>query len=670
MMHRPAGLRLPKLLVLSAALFAAGLQAQSVTPSLAEKAAMYAKAPAISDIRPSPSGNRLAMLVNNGKGGKRELAMLNLPVTAPPKIIASFDNANITSVFWVSEDRLVFNAQSAVEDERLAGGTFAVDHDGTNSLHLISQSESTEQLGSRVASKTLNYTWGVVGPIRGGKGPQVLVRQGIATSVGDWEAGKTARLNTLTGELSTILVNAPENSQNFIFDAQGEPKLALTASKGRTKLHLRDLRNNQWTVISDLPNLSPEGIDPLYLEDDENLVVSTRNGKNTAGIYLFNLKTLKLDPEPLVHAPRFDIGQIKSNSAARRVIGAELVAEQGQTVWFEPSLAALQKGLDAALPKGRHNQIICGNCVNNNFFVVLSSSDQHPGEYFIFDKQNNKLMSLGSRRPWIDPTLQAKQSFHWIKARDGLDLPLVITHPHGKDIKQKLPTVVLVHGGPWVRGVSLKWNPESQYLASLGYRVIEPDFRGSLGYGESHFRASWKQWGLSMQDDLIDSLNFAVDQGMSDPNRVCIYGGSYGGYAALMGPIAHPTNFKCAASVVGVTDIMLMFNSVNSDMSRDSKLYTIPELLGDPVADKEKLAKVSPLARVAEIKVPILLAQGLQDRRVPREHADRFESAAKASGVSVKRLNYANEGHGFKFDHNKADFWKHLGEFLNQNLTP
>jgi dipeptidyl aminopeptidase/acylaminoacyl peptidase len=173
-----------------------------------------------------------------------------------------------------------------------------------------------------------------------------------------------------------------------------------------------------------------------------------------------------------------------------------------------------------------------------------------------------------------------------------------------------------------------------------------------------------------MQDDLIDSLNFAVDQGMSDPNRVCIYGGSYGGYAALMGPIAHPTNFKCAASVVGVTDIMLMFNSVNSDMSRDSKLYTIPELLGDPVADKEKLAKVSPLARVAEIKVPILLAQGLQDRRVPREHADRFESAAKASGVSVKRLNYANEGHGFQFEHNKADFWKNLGEFLNQNLKP
>jgi dipeptidyl aminopeptidase/acylaminoacyl peptidase len=165
-------------------------------------------------------------------------------------------------------------------------------------------------------------------------------------------------------------------------------------------------------------------------------------------------------------------------------------------------------------------------------------------------------------------------------------------------------------------------------------------------------------------------LNFAVDQGMSDPNHVCIYGGSYGGYAALMGPIAHPTNFKCAASVVGVTDIMLMFNSVNSDMSRDSKLYTIPELLGDPVADKEKLAKVSPLARVAEIKVPILLAQGLQDRRVPREHADRFESAAKASGVSVKRLNYANEGHGFQFEHNKADFWKNLGEFLNQSLKP
>jgi dipeptidyl aminopeptidase/acylaminoacyl peptidase len=670
MMLRHVGFQLPKLMVLSAALFAAGLQAQVVKQSLAEKAALYAKAPAISEVRPSPSGNRLAMLVNDGKGGKRSLAILNLPVTAPPKVIASFENANVTDVFWVNEDRLVFNAQSAVEDDRFAGGTFAVDHDGTNSLHLISQTENTSQSGSRLVSKTLNYTWAVVGPLRGGKGDQILVRQGISSSMGDWSAGKTARLNTLTGELSLILVNAPDNSNDFIFDGQGEPRLARTASKGRIKLHLREQNTNEWKVISDLPSLSPEGIDPLYLEDEDNLVVSTRNGKNTAGIYLFNLKTLKLDPEPLVHAPRFDIGQIKSNAATRRVIGAELVAEQSQTVWFDASLAALQKSLDAALPKGRQNHIICGNCVNNNFFVVASVSDQHPGEYFIFDKQNKKLMALGSRRPWIDPTQQAKQTFHWIKARDGLDLPLVITHPHGKDIKQKLPTVVLVHGGPWVRGARLQWNPESQFLASLGYRVVEPDFRGSLGYGESHFRASWKQWGLSMQDDLIDSLNFAVAQGMTDPQRVCIYGASYGGYAALMGPIAHPTNYKCAASLVGVTDIMLMFNSVNSDMSRDAKQYTIPELLGDPVSDKEKLAKVSPLVRVSEIKVPILLAQGLQDRRVPREHADRFESQAKASGVSVKRLNYASEGHGFRFDHNKADFWKNLGEFLNQNISP
>jgi dipeptidyl aminopeptidase/acylaminoacyl peptidase len=670
MLNSQASFRLPKLLVLSAALLAAGLQAQVVTQSLADRAAIYAKAPAISDVRPSPSGNRVAMLVNSGKGEKSSLAILNLPVKSPPKIIASFDNANISNVFWVSEDRLVFSAQSALEDDRLVGGTFAVDHDGTNSLQLIAQSENTSQQGSRLVSKTLNYTWAVVGPLRGGQGPQVLVRQGVSTSMGDWEAGKTARLNTMTGELTLILVNAPENSVDFIFDAQGEPRLSRTASKGRDKIYLRTAGTNQWQVISDLPSLSSEGMDPLYLEDDENLVVSTRNGKNTAGLYLFNLKTLKLDPEPLVHAPRYDIGQIKSNSATRKVIGAELVAEHGQSVWFEPSLAALQKGLDATLPKGRHNHIICGNCVNNNFFVIHSASDQHPGEYFIFDKQNNKLLPLGSRRPWIDPTQQAKQTFHWTKARDGLDLPIVITHPYGKDLKQKLPTVLLVHGGPWVRGARVQWNPESQYLASLGYRVIEPDFRGSLGYGESHFRASFKQWGLTMQDDLIDALNFAVDQGMSDPSRVCIYGGSYGGYAALMGPIAHAGQFKCAASVVGVTDIMLMFNSVNSDMSRDSKQYTIPELLGDPVADKDKLAKVSPLARVSEIKVPILLAQGLQDRRVPREHADRFESAAKASGVSVKRLNYPTEGHGFKYEQNRADFWKHLGEFLNQNLTP
>jgi dipeptidyl aminopeptidase/acylaminoacyl peptidase len=173
-----------------------------------------------------------------------------------------------------------------------------------------------------------------------------------------------------------------------------------------------------------------------------------------------------------------------------------------------------------------------------------------------------------------------------------------------------------------------------------------------------------------MQDDLVDALNFAVKENMSDPHKVCIYGGSYGGYAALMGPISHPGTYQCAASLVGVTDIMLMFTNVNSDMSRDAKQFTIPELLGNPLTDKAKLESVSPLKRVAEIKVPVLLAQGLKDRRVPREHADYFETAAKANGVNLIRLNYPTEGHGFKFEQNRIDFWKNLAGFLERNLSP
>lgn len=643
--------------------------AQTKQLSVIEKASLYAKPPSITDVRPSPSGNRIALLIANGKDGKTALAILNLPVKTPPKIIAAYENANISNVFWVGEDRMVFNANSALEDDRLADGTFAIDHDGNNILQLISQSENSNQLGTRIANKTLNYSWIVLGPIRGGGGPSVLVRQGISTTMGDWEGGRVARMNTLTGDLSPIFVNAPENSRDWIFDGKGEVLVTKTSSKGRDKLYLRDASNNTWQIISDLPSLSAESIEPLYLEDDTNLVVSTRNGKNTAGLYIFNLQTLKLEQEPLVHAPRFDIGQIKLNAALRKVIGAEMVAEQSQTVWFEPTLLALQKDLDAALPRGRNNHILCGNCVSNNYFVVFSASDQHPGEYFIYDKSQKKLMPLGSRRPWIDPASQATQTFHWIKARDGLDLPVLITHPNGKTRQEKLPTVLLVHGGPWVRGAQIRWNPESQFLASLGYRVIEPDFRGSLGYGDKHFRASFKQWGLSMQDDLVDALNFAISENMSDPSRVCIYGASYGGYAALMGPIAHPNIYQCAASFVGVTDIMLMFSNTNSDMSRDAKQFTIPELLGDPLLDKTKLENVSPLKRVSEIKVPVLLAQGLLDRRVPREHSDYFESAAKSNGVKLKRLSYPSEGHGFKFEKNRIDFWTHLGRFLESNLN-
>ncbi|CAN5744540.1 hypothetical protein BH11PSE8_BH11PSE8_20820 [soil metagenome] len=198
--------------------------------------------------------------------------------------------------------------------------------------------------------------------------------------------------------------------------------------------------------------------------------------------------------------------------------------------------------------------------------------------------------------------------------------------------------------------------------------MIEPEFRGSEGYGFGLFKAGWKQWGRAMQDDLVDAVQWAAKQKLIDPARVCIEGGSYGGYAALMGPVSSPGVYKCAASFAGVTDIDLMYTAVWSDTSVDSRRYAMPLIIGDPVKDAAALAANSPLLRVADIKIPLLVGHGAQDRRVPIEHSRSFVSAARAAGVQVEQVIYPEEGHGFVDPANQVDYWRRLEKLLDKSL--
>jgi dipeptidyl aminopeptidase/acylaminoacyl peptidase len=203
--------------------------------------------------------------------------------------------------------------------------------------------------------------------------------------------------------------------------------------------------------------------------------------------------------------------------------------------------------------------------------------------------------------------------------------------------------VVLVHGGPTVRGAYWAWDSEAQFLASRGYVVIQPEFRGGTGFGSDHFKAGLKQWGLTMQDDLADAARWAVQQGWADPKRIGIMGASYGGYATLMGLIKHPEIFRCGVEWAGVTDIGLRFDTPYSDASQETLNYSLRTLIGDPDKDAELWRKSSPLARAAELKQPLLIAHGVEDIRVPIVHANRFYDAVKGNS-NVEMITYPNEG--------------------------
>jgi dipeptidyl aminopeptidase/acylaminoacyl peptidase len=301
---------------------------------------------------------------------------------------------------------------------------------------------------------------------------------------------------------------------------------------------------------------------------------------------------------------------------------------------------------------------------------VRSSSDRQPGEYYLYDRRHARIERIASARPWIVEASQPTRSFHRVPARDGLPLPVYLTRPAGAPQDRALPAVVLVHGGPYVRGHDLRWNADAALLASRGYLVIEAEYRGSTGYDHRLFRAGWKQWGQAMQDDLADALAWAVKQGWADGRRACIISGSYGGYAALMGPIRHPQAYRCAVSYAAVTDIDLMYSIAWSDSTAASKRYGMPTLIGDRKADAAMLEANSPLKQAGRIKVPVLLAHGTQDHRVPIQHALQFRSAAESAGVKVEWVEYTDEGHGWFAPKHRVDFWQRVEKFLALHIGP
>ena len=255
-------------------------------------------------------------------------------------------------------------------------------------------------------------------------------------------------------------------------------------------------------------------------------------------------------------------------------------------------------------------------------------------------------------------------------ARDGLDIPAYLTLPRSLS-DRKPPLVVIIHGGPFLRVNVWGFDTEAEFFASRGYAVLQPEFRGSDGYGWKLYSAGFKQWGLAMQDDITDGVEWLIKQGIVDKDRICLYGGSYGGYATLWGLIKTPELYRCGVAVAAVTDINLMFDITWSDMARASQgwlEYGARDQIGDPDKDAQKFRSVSPLYNAERLKAPVLLAYGAADVRVPLKHGLEFRSALADNHKTYEWVVYDNEGHGFNKDENRFDFYRRVDAFLKQCL--
>ena len=638
-----------------------------VAAAAAPTAADYARRPEVRSVTVSPDNTRAAMIVQS-KQGRAALATIDLTKPATPKIIAGYDDVDVVSVDWINDKRLVYVAHEPgprVYSDKW--GTFAIDHDGEDSRMIITAQSDSGDIGT-TKYRMLTSGWRLYRPVRDGSDDIYAVRLADTVKRGNAPVA-VSRLDTRTGRARAVSDGQPENAASWVFDANGRLAVVMTDERPRQRLWWQPAAGEPWTVVREWQTYGEDALWPLALEADGTLIVASNAGADNLSIRTFDLRKRELSREPLVGVNGYDVEAVRIDHRLQQVVGVSFDAQRNATVWFDEALATAQATVDKALPPGRSNTLLCGNCVGAARFVVHSTSDRQPGEYYVFDAAARSLRVLAASRPWIEEATQGRRSYHRIAARDGLSLPVVVTHPASVPANQPAPTVLLVHGGPWAPGATLDWEPEPQFLASLGYRVLQVSFRGTTGLGWKHFRASWGEYGLSMQDDLEDALLWSVKEGLTDPRRVCIYGASYGGYAALMGPVRHPERYRCAASLVGVTDLSLLFSWNWSDVPAAARGHDLKIMIGDPDTEAAKLRRQSPVSRVSEIKVPVLVASGRLDERVAPEHANRFVSAARQAGVDVERIDY-EEGHGFSRPESQVDFWNRLAAFMGRHLKP
>jgi dipeptidyl aminopeptidase/acylaminoacyl peptidase len=390
----------------------------------------------------------------------------------------------------------------------------------------------------------------------------------------------------------------------------------------------------------------------------DELVIASSEGRDTSAIFTYD-PIKRVRGEMLAGHPTQDI-RVVDDLAADQYRGVVTFGMKPERYWFDGKLAGLQAAVDQALPQ-RAN-VLSGD--PDGQVLVYSYGDVDPGRWFLLDASTMNMRPLLVANSRVDPARMRPMEVISYAAPDGLRIPAYLTRPAGEGPQ---PMVVLVHGGPWVRD---EWgfDAEVQLLASRGYVVFQPQFRGSDGFGKSFRQAGYGQWGLAMQDDITAGVEYLIKQGVADRRRICIYGGSYGGYAAVWGLAKTPDLYRCGVTLAGVSDIEYMlsdWSDHNADKAtREHMRFTV----GDRQRDRAKFELVSPLKHADRIKAPLLIAHGDDDERVPMSHAKKLMGALEAQGKRYEWLMLENEGHGIYYLRSRYKFSNALLAFLEKHI--
>ncbi len=469
------------------------------------------------------------------------------------------------------------------------------------------------------------------------------------------------RANIHTGELTLVAEN-PGNIVGWQTDHQGLVRAAIASDGLHSTLLYREAEGQDFRSIitTDFRTVvSPE----FFTFDNQKLYALSNRGRDC-------LALVTIDPaQPELEELIFEVDGIDLDGAGYSRLRQVLTMATYQTDkpkyhFFddisEQRLARVQEklpGYEIALQSGTRDE---------TKYIVAAYNDRTPGSRYIYDADANTLDKLADINPALPEHDMAPMRPIRYQSRDGLTIHGYLTLPLGRSPKN-LPCIINPHGGPWLRD-GWGFNSEAQFLANRGYCVLQMNFRGSTGYGRRFWEASFGQWGLAMQDDITDGVQWLIAQGIADPARIAIYGGSYGGYATLAGVTYTPDLYAAAVDYVGVSNLLTFMNTIPPYWK--PMLTKMHSMVGDPAVDHERLVATSPALNADKIKTPLFIAQGAHDPRVNKDESDQMVAALRSRGVDVEYMVKENEGHGFHNDENKFEFYESMEAFLRQHLNP
>ncbi|WP_319780211.1 S9 family peptidase [Maridesulfovibrio sp.] len=571
----------------------------------------------------APWKNRLNIFVKDLSSGKTTR-------------VTSSTKRDIYGYFWVGNERIVFGQDSG-GDENVHTFSAAIDGSGATDLTPF------ENTRTNLLDELENDDEHIL----------------IVMNRDDPRLFDVYRLNVVSGELELEARN-PGDVNEWRTDHDGKVRLAIASRNGQNEILYRNNDSEIFRPIMDV-DLRTQFSPLIFDFDNRKFYVSTNIDRDKQAIYLFNPETKKLEQLIFEH-PDVDVERLLYSKKRKIITGAGFFTDKHHYVFFDDDREKVQNDLEKLLPG--YEVVITAADREEDKYIVRTYSDRTLGAGYIYDVNNKKLTKITDVSPWLDEAQMAEMKPVSFISRDGLTIHGYLTLPKNRK-PGNLPVVINPHGGPWLRDY-WEFNPETQFLANLGIAVMQVNFRGSTGYGREFMEKGFKQWGRNMQNDLTDAAHWLMDLGIADPDRIAIYGGSYGGYATLAGLTFTPDLYACGIDYVGPSNLFTLLETLPPYWENEKQDFYLK--IGDPVRDYKMLRKVSPVFHADKIKAPLFVAQGANDPRVKKAESDQIVTALRNRGVAVEYMVKDNEGHGFHNQENRFDFYEAMEKFLNKHL--